>query len=144
MKLLKLGTILAATALFLMAACDKSSPAVNTSNSPVASKAGNAATPSQPTKTVAAASDGKELYALNCMICHKDTGKGGPVTIKGKNLKPADLTSDKLKKHSDDKLFEHISEGVPDEGMPSFNEKLTDDQIKAVVAYVRTLQMPNN
>ena len=144
MKLTKLCTIFAAAALFVIAACDKSTPVANNSNGPATAKAANAVTPSRPANTKSVAADGKEIYADNCMICHKDTGKGGPVTIKGKKLKPADLTADKLKKHTDEKLFEHVSDGVPDEGMPSFKDKLTDDQIKAVVAYVRTLQMPNN
>ena len=74
------------------------------------------------------------------MICHKDTGKGGKVTIKGKSLNPADLTSEKMKKLSDEKLFKDISEGVPDEGMPEFKGKLSEEQIRSVVAQVRQLQ----
>jgi len=81
-----------------------------------------------------------DLYAKNCMICHKDNGKGGKVTIEGKTLKPADLTSQKIKMNTDDKLFEHISEGVPDEGMPAFKEKLAADQIKTIMTYIRELQ----
>jgi mono/diheme cytochrome c family protein len=81
-----------------------------------------------------------ETYAANCMICHKDTGKGGKVTIKGKSLNAADLTSDKMKKHTNEQLFKDISEGAPDEGMPAFQGKLSDDQITAVVAYIRKLQ----
>ncbi|MEO6656099.1 MAG: cytochrome c [Pyrinomonadaceae bacterium] len=82
----------------------------------------------------------KELYATNCMICHKDNGKGGKVTIEGKSLKADDLTTDHMKKHSDEKLFSHISDGVPDEGMPAFKGKLTEDEIKAVIKHLRTLQ----
>ncbi len=85
---------------------------------------------------------GKELYTENCMICHKESGKGGKVTIKGKSLKPADLTSDHMKKMTDDKIFEHISEGIPDEGMPSFKDKLKEDQIRQIVKHIRSLQSP--
>ena len=81
-----------------------------------------------------------DIYATNCMICHKDTGKGGKVSIKGKSLSAADLTSEKMKKLADEKLFEYISEGVPDEGMPEFKGKLSEDQIRSVVAQVRGLQ----
>ena len=83
---------------------------------------------------------GKEIYATNCMICHKDTGKGGKVTIEGKNLNVDDLTSANLAKKSDDKLYGYISDGSPDDGMPSFADKLKPDEIKAVIAHVRTLQ----
>ena len=81
-----------------------------------------------------------DIYATNCMICHKDTGKGGKVTINGKSLTADDLTSEKMKNHPDDELAKRISEGVPDEGMPAFKGKLSDDQIKSVVAHVRGLQ----
>jgi mono/diheme cytochrome c family protein len=82
----------------------------------------------------------KELYAANCMICHRDTGKGGKITMAGKTIRPDDLTSAKMKQHTDDKLFSHISDGIEDEGMPAFKEKLTPDEIKAIVKYLRTLQ----
>ncbi len=81
-----------------------------------------------------------DTYATNCMVCHKDTGKGGKVTIKGKTLNAADLTSEKRKKQSDEALFKDISEGVPDEGMPAFQSKLSTEQITAVIAHVRGLQ----
>ena len=84
--------------------------------------------------------DGKQIYTENCQICHKDTGKGGPVTVEGKKLKPADLTAGPTKKHKDDEVAKDISEGSPDDGMPAFKDKLKPDEIKAVVAYLRTLQ----
>ena len=86
------------------------------------------------------APEGDDVYATNCMICHKDTGKGGKVTIKGKSLNAEDLTTEKMKKLTDEKLFEYVSDGVPDEGMPSFKGKLSDDQIRTAVARIRGLQ----
>jgi len=86
------------------------------------------------------AMDGKEIYALNCMICHKDTGKGGKVTIEGRSITPEDLTADKFKKMSDEKLTGYVTDGVEDEGMPAFKDKLTPEQIRSVIAHVRTLQ----
>jgi mono/diheme cytochrome c family protein len=81
-----------------------------------------------------------DLYKENCMICHKDTGKGGKITLEGKSINPIDLTSARVKARSDDKLLGEIKEGVPDEGMPSFNGKLSDDEIKAIVSHIRTLK----
>lgn len=101
--------------------------------------AANAATPA-PTPVVSRAPDGKELFALNCMICHKETGKGGKVTIEGKTINPDDLTAEKFKKMTDDKIIGYVTNGVEDEGMPAFKDKMTPEEIRAVVAHVRNLQ----
>ena len=139
MKTIKLTVISVAASMFTLAACSQTSPvankapAANTTTAPAAS-------PAQAASPAVAGNDGKELYSAKCMICHKDRGKGGKVTIEGKNLHPADLTSAKMKSRDDDKLAEMIGEGDPDEGMPAFKTKLTDEQIKSIVQYVRTLQ----
>jgi mono/diheme cytochrome c family protein len=83
---------------------------------------------------------GKELYAVNCQVCHRDTGKGGKVTVEGKKLQPEDLTSDKMKKRDDAKLFDDISGGVADEGMPAFKDKLSPEQIRTIIKHIRSLQ----
>ncbi len=127
-----------------IAACGASAGNNSTSNN--ANKAtspnGNAAT--QPANNANSATtsalDGKQIYTESCQVCHRDTGKGGPVTVEGKKLKPADLTTGHTKKHSDDDVAKDISEGSPDDGMPAFKEKLKPEEIKAVVSYLRTLQ----
>jgi mono/diheme cytochrome c family protein len=86
----------------------------------------------------------KELYQTNCAICHKETGKGGKVIVDGKELDPEDLTAEKIKKMTDEKLIGHITEGIEDEGMPAFKDKLSADEIKTVVAFVRALQFANS
>lgn len=100
-----------------------------------ATQPGNAATPE-----VAKADVAEQLYADNCMICHKQKGNGGPVTVQGKKLKAADLTTDRRKKEGDDEFVKDISEGVPDEGMPAFKDKLKPGEIKEIVSYIRRLQ----
>lgn len=120
-------------AAFFVASCSQAA------NNTVTNKATNASTPA-PTPVVSRAPDGKELFALNCMICHKETGKGGKVTIEGKSLNVEDLTKQKFKDAKDEKLIGYISDGIEDEGMPSFKGKMTPEEIRAVVAHVRTLQ----
>ena len=68
------------------------------------------------------------------------SGKGGKVTIEGRSLKAEDLTKEQLRSASDDKLIRFIADGIEDEGMPAFKDKLTGDQIKLIVKHVRTLQ----
>ncbi len=138
MNRLKLFIVLTAFAVFILA-CGQSASTPNKSNTAANANTTAAATPvpATPVDEVALAAN---LYTTNCMTCHRDSGKGGKVTVDGKSLNPNDLTADKIKSRSDDKLFKDISEGSPDDGMPAFKGKLTDDQIKAVVKHLRKLQ----
>ena len=88
------------------------------------------------------AADAKANWAANCAQCH---GKGGAADTKmGKQLNAKDLTDAKVQAaFSDAKATQSIKEGVKDGGkttMKAFAGKLTDDEIKALVAYVRTLK----
>lgn len=80
---------------------------------------------------------GRDMYKQNCASCHRDAGTGGKITIDGKPLNPKDLTSERMKNRSDKKLFEDISEGAPDDGMPAFKEQLTESQIKETIRFIR-------
>ena len=97
-------------------------------------------TPAPESGAVSELTMGKEIYATNCMICHKNTAKGGKMTLGGKSINPDDLTTAKMKAMTDEKLIGYVKNGIEDEGMPAFKEKLTDDEIKSVIAHVRTLQ----
>jgi len=97
-------------------------------------------TPAPESAAVTGLAMGKEIYATNCMICHKDTAKGGKLTLGGKSLNPDDLTTPQMKAMTDQKLIGYVTNGIEDEGMPAFKGKLTEDEIKSVIAYVRTLQ----
>ncbi len=136
MKGVKVSILIVAIAIFI-AACGQ---AATTNNN--ISVSGTPATPApvEPSATIDQAEFAKGLYAKNCAICHKDTGKGGKVTVEGKTIEPDDITTAKMKAKSDEKLAEYISEGYPDDGMPAFKEKLTPDQIKVVVRHMRVLQ----
>lgn len=134
MNKIKFVTVIVFAASFAIA-CGQA-PNTNSSRT----NATNTSTTPAPTPVVSRAPDGKELYALNCMICHKDTGKGGKLTVEGKSINADDLTLDKFKKMADDKLIGYVTNGVEDEGMPAFKDKMTPEEIRAVVAHVRTLQ----
>src|SRR5215216_5277222 len=103
--------------------------AINTSNT-------NSVTPeSSPTSVVM---NGEELYKKNCAACHKEAGTGGKVTIEGRTIDPDNLVSDKKKNAPDEKFHSWIANGVPDEGMPAFKEKLSDPDIDQIIQYIRT------
>ena len=81
--------------------------------------------------------EGHDLYVKNCANCHKESGEGGPTVVDGRKIKPDNLTDDRRKKLSDDKYVKTMVEGVEDEGMPSFKDKMTEVQMREVVKYIR-------
>ena len=88
------------------------------------------------------AADAKANWDANCMPCH---GKDGNADTKmGKMLSAKDLTDPKVQaEFSDAKATESIKNGVKTNGkttMTAFGSTLSDDEIKALVAYVRTLK----
>ena len=90
----------------------------------------------------ARAADAKTNWANNCVQCH---GKDGRADTKmGKTLSAKDLTDPKVQAaFTDAKATQSIKEGVKQNGkttMKAFGGKLTDQEIKALVAYVRTLK----
>ena len=91
-----------------------------------------------------AGADGKETFAKNCVNCHGADGKAK--TKMGEKLQIKDLTDAKVQaSFTDDKAIKDITEGTKDEKtgkvlMPAKKDKLTADQIKEVVTFVRTLK----
>lgn len=134
-------TILAAV-VSLAAACGASTETANTTKN-----AGPTIDPTKmtvktptPEATIDMAAMGAEVYEVNCVKCHRADGSGGDVTVDGKELDAASLISEHMSKHDDAKIIHHITEGVPDEGMPAFEGKLSEAQLRAVVAHIRELQ----
>ena len=88
------------------------------------------------------AADAKTNWDAKCAQCHGKTGAAD--TKMGKQLNAKDLTDSKVQAaFSDAKATESIKNGVKENGkttMTAFGGKLTDDEIKALVAYVRTLK----
>ncbi|MDD1749168.1 MAG: cytochrome c [Methanothrix sp.] len=83
---------------------------------------------------------GAELFAINCKMCHGETGVGnGPIAPFLIKFRPADLTSPLIKAFSDGQIFMTITNGVPDR-MPPLNENLTVSERWDVVNFVRTLK----
>ena len=84
---------------------------------------------------------GKELYTINCQMCHGVTGEGnGPIAAFLTTYRPANLTSDVVQVMSDGSIFLTISNGL-DGRMPALNENLTVSERWDVVNYVRTLKL---
>ena len=85
--------------------------------------------------TPVAAQDGPTVYKSKCAMCHGADGKGE--TPMGKKLNVRDLGSPEVQKQTDPELTNIISKGKSK--MPSFEGKLTAEQIGQVLARIRDL-----
>jgi putative heme-binding domain-containing protein len=68
-----------------------------------------------------------------CAACHGLDGKGGEHA-------PNIATEQRVQQMSDEALLKIVANGIPSAGMPGFSALLKDNQIHAVVRYLRTLQ----
>jgi mono/diheme cytochrome c family protein len=80
----------------------------------------------------------EKVYLDKCANCHSKDGSG--TTAKGKQLKLKDLRAADVQKATDAKWFELIAKGKGD--MDGYQKELGDEQIKALIAYVRSLAKP--
>jgi cytochrome c6 len=78
------------------------------------------------------------LYKTKCAACHGPDGAAN--TPAGKKLETRSFMLPEIMKSPDKELIEVTSKGK--NKMPAFDKKLTDEQIKSLVGYVRELQKP--
>jgi cytochrome c6 len=83
-----------------------------------------------------AADDAAALYKTKCAACHGADGSGN--TAMGKAFKLRDLGSSEVQAQTDAQLIAITSDGK--NKMPAYKGKLTDEQIKGIVGYIRTLK----
>lgn len=91
--------------------------------------------------------EGKKLYSTYCTSCHGDAGKGDGMAGASLPVKPADHTNGAvMNKLSDNFLVNIISKGGSGAGkssfMPSWGGALTDQQIRDIIAYIRSIAVP--
>ena len=89
------------------------------------------------------AADVKENWEKNCASCHGKDGKGETKAGRKADVKNlADATYQAS--FTDEQMFKQIKEGLKDkngkEKMKAFADKLSDEEIKALVAFVRGLK----
>lgn len=91
----------------------------------------------------ALAADVQENWTKHCASCHGKDGKGQTKAGRMANVK--DLTDAKVQaEFKDDEAFKRVKEGIKDEKgkdrMKPFAEKLSDDEIKALIVHTRALK----
>lgn len=82
--------------------------------------------------------EGKELFAQHCKSCHGAKGKGDGAKAEKIDISCGDFTSAEFAKASDGELFWKTTEGR--KPMPSFKEKLSDNERWSIVNFMRTLK----
>lgn len=82
------------------------------------------------------AGDGAAVYKAKCASCHGADGAGQ--TAIGKKMNLRDLGSPEVQKQTDAELYAWTADGKGK--MPAYKGKLSDAEIKALVAFMRTLK----
>lgn len=82
------------------------------------------------------ATDVKDLYGKKCAVCHGQDGAAK--TAKGRKAKTKDVRLPEVQKMSDKEWADIIVKGKGD-NMDSYRKELSDDQIHALVQYMREL-----
>ena len=82
-----------------------------------------------------AQASGADIFKGKCAMCHGADGKGD--TPAGKKLGTKDFHSPEVAKLSDQEMFDITKKGK--DKMPPYDGKLSDDQIKSLVKYIRQL-----
>lgn len=88
------------------------------------------------------AADVKENWEKNCQKCHGADGKGN--TKMGRQSGVKDYTDPKVQEElKDENAIKVIKEGIVEKGkkkMDPYKDKLTDEEIKALIAYIRAFK----
>jgi mono/diheme cytochrome c family protein len=88
--------------------------------------------------------DGRAIFEAHCAICHGPMGRGDGPGAKVIRQKMQDFSDAVAMRGVNDRfLFDIIKKGSSQFGrsnaMPAWGMKLTDEEIRAVVAYIRAL-----
>lgn len=83
---------------------------------------------------------GKEHFQHHCQICHGMDGRNTGVPFAGKMDPPvADLSEKEVQDYSDGQLKWIIENGISPSGMPGWKGILSDDEMWAMVRFIRKL-----
>lgn len=97
------------------------------------------------TSATLSAADVATNWDANCASCHGKDGKGA--TRAGRTAGVKDFTDAAYQKEfTDQKAIDQIKNGMKDkdgkEKMKAYADKMNEEEIKAVVAFIRTLAAP--
>ncbi|WP_455202983.1 c-type cytochrome [Kaarinaea lacus] len=83
--------------------------------------------------------DAEALYTQNCAICHGDRGDGNTRTQSGLRPPPRNFTTiDAALELSRERMIKSVTEGRPGTAMMPHKDRLSTEEIAALVDYIRT------
>jgi mono/diheme cytochrome c family protein len=141
MRRLKLGLLFSAA--LLAAACattTNTSTSIGNSNRTVVVNSGNsAATPAPPAAGTDDLASARAIFKATCINCHRENGEGGVAELdEGVRIKVPSFKTEHSIQHTDQQFARKIANGDKDAGMPAFKDRLTPEQINALVRFIRT------
>ncbi|WP_339724789.1 cytochrome c [Maribacter stanieri] len=85
-----------------------------------------------------AATNGKKIYKMLCVVCHGAKGKGDGVGGAGLTPKPTNLTSAEFQAQTDGAIFWKIQTGRSP--MASYETSIPEKKRWEIINYIRTLK----
>jgi mono/diheme cytochrome c family protein len=138
MNRLKIAVALTALALLAVACGNTTNVTPNKpASSPNAANAPSGATTPANTAPADELAAARKIYQDKCIKCHKADGTGGESEFDGVKIKAPNFTSEKMAAKPDTEFINAIEKGYPDDGMPAFKGKISDQEIKDLVKLIR-------
>ena len=82
---------------------------------------------------------GRALFGQHCASCHGQDGRAQTERAATMKVKPADLTSHAIHHHTPGEIFQTITNGIQQSGMPAFKERMSEQERWQTVLYVQHL-----
>ena len=95
--------------------------------------------------TVKSATEGSQIYADYCSVCHGDTGQGAVWATAGLRPRPVDFTDARQQAALNrPRMIKSVAYGRAETAMTGWKNRLSDRQIEVVVDYVINTFMTSN
>lgn len=82
---------------------------------------------------------GRAIYERHCADCHGTEGRGDGKLAPSLSPRPGNFVSALTSAKTDQDLLKIIANGRPRTAMPGWNDRLSEEEQRAALAYIRSL-----